>query len=294
MDTHAKGWTTKHAKDWEASFQHAKPLLDLPVSRIDRPAVISTLKPIFTTEVGRRLRGRLYQVLEMSTARGWRDGENPAQWSTLKHSLPKNNKPSRPHDALDYKDAPEFFRRLQAIEGVKARAVELVLLTGVRVGEVRSLKPEHLDLDAAIWEVPAELTKTGKRSGKPHIVPLSTAAIECLAKVEMKPGALMFPIDDHAPNRLAKRLWSEYPIRCHGFRSTIRTWVANETDYAWEVGEAVLDHAVGSDVARRYLRTSWLDQRRALLQDYAAFITGLAGLISSTMSLGNPSHSDSR
>jgi integrase len=267
-----RGWTPKHARDWKASFDHIKDLLDLPVSRIDRPAVISALQPIFHTEVGRRLRSRLYQVLEMATAKGWRDGANPAAWSLLKHSLPNNHKAAQPHAALKYKDAPEFMRRIQAVKGVRGRAVELVLLTGVRVGEVLAMKPEHLNLDEAIWEVPAELTKTGKRSGQSHVVPLSTAAIECLKQVEMKPGELMFDIPVHEPNRLTQKLWPEYPIRCHGFRSTLRTWVADETDYAWEVGEAVLHHAVGSDVARRYLRTSWLDQRRALLQDYADYL----------------------
>jgi integrase len=270
--THASTWTPKHALDWQASFGHIKDLLDKPVSSIERPAVIAAFKEIFKTEVGRRLRGRLYQVLEMATALNWREGENPASWSLLKHSLPNNHKPSRPHDALDYKDAPEFLRRIQAVEGNRARAVELVLLTGVRVGQVLSMLPEHLDLDAAIWEVPAELTKTGKRSGKNHVVPLSDAALACLKKVAMKPGKLLFDIPVHEPNRLAQKFWPEYPIRCHGFRSTLRTWIATETTYAWEVGESILDHRVAGDVARRYLRTTWLDARRSALQDYADYL----------------------
>jgi integrase len=271
---HAETWTLKHATDWKASFNHLKTLLDLPVSRIERSAVISALEPIFSTEVGRRLRGRLYQVLEMATALGWRDStENPAKWTLLKHSLPNNHRPAKAHPALDYKDGPEFLRRVRAVEGLKARTVELVLLTGVRVGQVLSMKPEHLDLDGAVWEVPAELTKTGKRSGKSHVVPLSTAAIECLKQVKMRPGELMFPtINLWGPNRLAQKLWPEYEIDCHGFRSTVRTFIAERTDYAFEVGEAVLDHAVGSSVARRYIRTTWFDQRLACLQQYADYL----------------------
>jgi integrase len=273
--THRQGWTAKHALDWKASFlHHLKPLLDLPVSKIDRASVVSTLKPIITSQIGRKLRGRLFQVLEMATANSWRDGENPAQWSHLKHSLPSHSQPVKRHDALKYQDAPEFMRRLRAVEGLTARATELLVLTGVRVAEVCAMRPEQLDLVAAVWTVPAQSTKTGKRSGQDHIVPLSDAAVSIIRKIEMTPGQPLFPIDDHAPNRLAKRLWTEYPIGAHGFRSTVRTFAASETDYAWEIGEAVLDHSISNDVAKRYIRTTWLDQRRALLQDYATFLSG--------------------
>jgi integrase len=270
--THASTWTPKHAIDWKTSFGHIKDLLDLPVNNIDRPAVIAAFKDIFQTEVGRRLRGRLYQVLEMATALNWREGENPASWSLLKHSLPNNHKPSKPHPSLNYKDAPEFLRRVQGVEGLRARCVELVVLTGVRVGQVLSMKPEHCDLKNAIWECPAEFTKTGKRSGQNHVVPLSDAALACLKKIEMKPGKPLFDIPAHDPNRLAQKLWPEYPIDCHGFRSTLRTYIATETSYPWEIGESILDHRVAGDVARRYLRTTWIDARRNALQDWSSWL----------------------
>jgi integrase len=279
LHAHSQGWSRKHALVWRRSFDHLQSILDLPVSQMDRSLVVSALKPLWQSnpETARRLRGRLEKVLAKATADGWRTGENPAQWrGSLEFSFrPRSHlQPVKHHDALPYPDAPAFMQELRRIDGVKARALELLILTAVRTGEIISARREEFDLDAIdpTWTVPPEKTKTGKRTGKPHIVPLSEQAVACLRKSEIVPGRLVFPTHNRALWRLTKRIRNDVSV--HGFRSTFSTWASEMTDYPTEVREAALDHLVGNDVERAYRRTSWLDKRRALLRDWSDWCDG--------------------
>jgi integrase len=272
---HSGGWNPKHAMNWKQSFDHLGSILDLPCARLDRDMVVAALTPLWTTnpDTARRLSRRLFQVLGKATAERWRSGENPADWQTLKHSFTKRTAPPKHHDSFPYKDASGFMEQLRRIEGVKARALELLILTGVRTNEIRTAKKEEFDLDAAIWTVPAEKTKTGKNTGQPHIVSLSRQAVECLRKVEMKPGQLVFPIHEHAMKRVHRQI-SKVGVP-HGWRSTLSTF-AGDMGYPREIAESVLDHLVGGDVERRYRRTVWQEQQSRLLQAYSDFLSGNA------------------
>jgi integrase len=276
---HSSAWKSlKYAQDWRQSFeQHLKSLMDLPVSAIDRAMLVDALKPLWDAhpETGQRLRGRLEQVLAAATAREWRSGDNPASWVGLKHSFrPRSElQPVKRHNHLDPKDAPDFMRRLRDIDGITARALELLILTAVRTGEVLSATGEEFDLDSdkPIWTVPAEHTKTGKKTGEAHEVPLSDAAIACLRKVKIVPGQKVFPVHDRALYRLAKEI--ERGVSVHGFRATFSTW-AGDLEYPREVTEAALDHQVGNAVERAYRRTKLLAQRHTLLRDWANYLDG--------------------
>jgi integrase len=67
--------------------------------------------------------------------------------------------------------------------------------------------------------------------------------------------------------------------RPHGFRTSLRTWLAEATDAAHEVAETVLGHVTDSGVVRAYRRTDYLEQRRALLERWADHVTGGAGQV---------------
>jgi len=279
IHAHSQGWSPRHAFNWKRSFDHLQSILDLPVSQMDRSLVVSALKPLWQSnpETARRLRGRLERVLAKATADGWRTGENPAVWrGSLEFSFrPRSElQPVKHHDSLPYKDAPAFMEMLRRIDGERARALELLILTAVRTREVISAKGEHFDLDAAnpTWTVPPEKTKTGKRTGKPHIVTLSEQAVACLRKVEVVPGRLVFPTHDRALYRLSKSIRSD--ISVHGFRSTFITWAAEMTDYPAEIREAALHHQVGDVVERAYRRTDFPDKRRALLREWSDWCDG--------------------
>jgi integrase len=276
LHAHGGGWSPKYAANWKTSFDHLQPILDLPVASLTRAEVVGALQSYWQDYAvsARRLSRRLAQVLSKATADGWREGANPADWQTLKHSFAKRTTPPKHHDSIPYRDAPAFMERLRAIDGVVARGLELACYTCVRTNEIRTALAEHFNLDAdkPTWVVPSHLTKTGKRTGKPHIIPLSTQAVACLRKVELKPGQPVFPIHEHAMKRLMRRI-TETGVP-HGMRSTFRIWSAEQTTVPREICEAVLNHEVLDVVERSYLRTTWLDKRADLLQQYADHLSG--------------------
>jgi integrase len=279
LHRHSQGWSRKHAMNWRQSFDHLGAMLDIPVQSITRALVVQGLTPLWQSnpETGRRLRGRLEKVLGAATADGWRTGENVALWKgNLEFSFrPRSQlQPVKHHDDLPYRDAPTFMAALRAIEGVKARGLELLILSGVRTGEICSAFGEHFDLNAATWVVPPERQKTGKLTGKDHVVPLSPAAIACLRKVEVVPGQRVFDFHDRALYRVHKRIRNDCTV--HGWRSVLSTWANEQTDFAREIIEATLAHQVGNDVERRYRRTTWIDRRRMLLEQWADYLSGAA------------------
>jgi integrase len=273
-----KSWSVRHSKVWKQSLaSHLKPLLDLPVSQIDRAMIIRALRPLWDKhpETGRRVRERLESVLDKATSDGWRTGDNPARWKgNLEYTFARRPDAPKKHPALPYKDAPEFMRQLRGIEGDRARALELIILTGVRTKELVTAMGDQFDLDCdnPVWTVPPEKTKTGKRTNEPHVIPLSDAAVACLRKLQVVLGKRVFEVPERAVYKFLREMRQDVTV--HGFRATFRTWASEQTDYPHEVAEAALDHHVGKEVVRSYVRTTWIDKRRMLLRDWADFLEG--------------------
>jgi integrase len=173
----------KHRYQWRATLEQlAFPVLGkLPVSAITVRDVLQVLHPIWTdhTETASRLRGRIEAVLSWTTISGHRAGDNPGRWvGNLKELLPapskvkaKGNQP-----ALSLDDAPRWFSAIQQREGFGPRALEFAALTAARSGEVRGAIWSEIDLDRALWIVPAERMKMGKE----HRVPLTDPALALL------------------------------------------------------------------------------------------------------------------
>jgi integrase len=158
---------------------YAYPILgDISVADVNTDLVMQVLQPIWVpkTATAARVRGRIEAVLSWAKARGLRLGENPAQWrGHLDHLLPARSKVQRVvhHAALPYRDLPVFMAKLRAREGVAPRALEFVILTAARTGEVLGAKFHEFDLDERLWSVPGERMK----GGKGHRVPLSPRAV---------------------------------------------------------------------------------------------------------------------
>ncbi len=185
IEQHEKSWkNAKHQAQWSATLRtYAEPVIGKLLVGDIRPAhVISVLEPIWTTktETATRVRSRIEIVLDYAAAHGFREGPNPARWKgNLDAALPNASKvaPVRHYAALDMKDAPSFMKRLKTQEGMGARALELVVLTAARSGEVRGAMWSEIDLDARLWTVPAARMK----SGREHRVPLSKPAVQLFA-----------------------------------------------------------------------------------------------------------------
>jgi integrase len=151
---------------------------DLPVETIDIGLVMRAIEPIWTEkpETAGRVRGRIESVLDWAAARGYRQGDNPARWrGHLENLLPKRSKVRRVehHAALPYPETPDFVAALRQQEGFASAALEFVILTAARTGEVIGAKWSEIDFEARLWLIPAERMKAGRE----HRVPLSREAL---------------------------------------------------------------------------------------------------------------------
>jgi integrase len=189
----------KHRQQWQNTLTaYAYPVIgDMAVADVDTPHVLKILEPIWKekAETASRLRGRIETVLDSAKARGYRTGENPARWrGHLAQILPQRSKLSRGHHkAMPFDAIPAFLKRLREREAVAALALEFVILTASRTSEAIEATWAEIDLEKAIWTIPAARMKAGKE----HRVPLSARAVallRALPRIEGNP--LVFPADD--------------------------------------------------------------------------------------------------
>lgn len=287
VDDIASGFrNAKHIEQWRMTLkEYAAPLRSKSVDEITTEHVLSVLKPIWSTksETASRLRGRIERVLDAAKAQGNRTGENPARWrGHLDSLLPKRQKLQRGHHAaMAYSTVPTFLTRLRELSGSSALALEFLLFTAARTGEVRGATWEEVDLDAKVWTVPAGRMKAARI----HRVPLSTGALHALERAralhggneEQKGSAFIFPggkpsanLSVMALDMLLRRMKVDETV--HGFRSSFRDWVGEETLFPREIAEAALAHTVGDAVERAYRRSDALEKRRKLMQAWSDFI----------------------
>lgn len=273
---HASSWrNAKHAAQWGSTLAtYVYPAFgDLPVGDIDAPMVVKILDPIWSTknETASRVRGRVEAILDWAKARGHRDGENPARWKGhLQYALPARRKVARVehHPALPFDEIGDFLRQLRGMDGVAARALEFLILTAARTGEVIGARWEEIDLDAKIWVVPADRMKAGRE----HRVPLSPAAVRLLEAFPEPRSEYVFgangsetPLSNMALLMTLRRM-KRADLTVHGFRSTFRDWAAERTNYSREVAEAALAHAVGDKVEAAYRRSDLFEKRQGLMR----------------------------
>ena len=283
IQAHEAGWVPKHTEQFVNSLRdYCGPIANKPIDQIDTEAVLLVLRPIWARipETASRVRGRIENILDAARALGHIDPQraNPARLKGhIAHLLPRRSKLSRSHHrALPYEDVPAFVAQLRTHDGVTARSLEFVILTGVRTGEALGARVEEFDLNARVWTVPATRTKTRTQ----YRVPLGDRAIEIVAASPR--GSYVFggqtkgtPLSNTALRALIYRLG--IPVTVHGFRSAFRDWAGNETDTPREIAEQALGHLVGNEVERAYRRGDALERRRALMLAWEKFVTGAGG-----------------
>jgi integrase len=292
----------KHRAQWRSTLDnYALPEIGaLPVGEVDTAAVLSCLQPIWATktETATRLRGRIEAVLSWATVAGHRTGDNPARWAgNLKELLPAASKVAKEsnHPALQLDDGPAWLADLGKRPGFPARALEFLALTAARSGEVRGATWDEIDLDKALWIVPAQRMKMQRE----HRVPLTAEAVVILKTLpRLGSNPLVFPgarggqLSDMALSMLMKRQHtaavaaggtgyldrvSKRPAVPHGLRSTFQDWVAERSDYPGEMAEVALAHRISSAVEAAYRRGDMVEKRRVMMADWAAFLEGRAG-----------------
>ena len=263
-----------HAAQWRTTIDdYCGPILDKPVDAIDTQAVLGVLQPVWgrIPETASRLRGRIEAVLDYAKANGLRSGENPAAWrGHLALILPKRQKLSRGHHAaMPYGDLPEFIAKLRDTESVHALALEFLILTAARSGEVLGVTWDEIDFDAKVWVIPASRMKAGRE----HRVPLSARAMEILDRMaSIRTGDLVFPGQRRRRPLSGAAMGALVTgATLHGFRSAFRDWTGEETSFPREIAEQALAHATGDATERAYRRGDALEKRRGLMEAWANY-----------------------
>jgi integrase len=280
-------WTNqKHTDQWIISLrQYVSPVLGkAPVASIGLDQVEAVLRPIWNekTETASRVRGRIEKILDWAKVKGFRTGDNPALWrGHLDKIFPAPRKIQRinHHAALPYAEISKFMSVLRSVPGRPARALEFLILTAARSGEILGARWNEIDWRALVWTVPASRMKAGRE----HRVPLSTKAIELLEQVRpTREAAAGFVFPGRNPERrlygmallLVLRRMGRADVTPHGFRSTFCDWAAERTNFPREVVEMALAHAIGNKVEEAYRRGDLFEKRSELMDAWAEFCLG--------------------
>ena len=273
------GWRNpRHAREWQSSLRRfAFPRIGkMPVSEVTSADLLEILTPLWHRKVdtAKRVRQRLRAVLEWAVAMEYRIDNSCDRIGPV---LGPQKDVTEHMQAVPHREVAAVIRRVRTSTALPAArlALEFLVLTAARWGEVRWAEWEEIDRDGRVWTVPARRAKTNRR----HRVPLCGRALEILDAARALgegDGPLVFthgggrPLHDSAVRRLLRQLGiAAVP---HGFRSTFRDWAAEETGHPREVIEAALAHVVRNRVEAAYARSDLFERRRVLMDDWARYL----------------------
>ncbi len=275
------GWKNpKHADQWINTLRaYAFPVFgNKAVGDVTTDDVLAALAPIWQAkhETATRVRQRIEAVLSAAKARGLRSGENPAGWrGHLDALLPTISKKRRVehHAAMPFADVPAFMAELRLRSSMSAWALQFTILTACRTGEVIGARWAELDLDAALWVIPASRMKAQRE----HRVPLSVQAVALLRALPRQDSGAVFwgqrkpTISNMAMLELLRGMRPGLTV--HGFRSAFRDWAAERTTFPAEVVEMALAHTISNQVEAAYRRGDLLEKRRELMQEWTNYLS---------------------
>ncbi len=283
-------WTERHAKYWLLYMERfVFPVIgDRQVDKIEPMELLDIMRDIEkgkTYETRDRLAQSIGAVFKYAMGSG-RAKHNPA--AALSTVLTK--RPTVAHyPCVSAVELPNFLRAVSAYETrgkvspIAISAFRLLMLTATRTSEVRFAKWKDFDLDAGAWIVPAEQKgrkgKFGKR--KDHAVPLCTQAVAILRSLYpvTGQGEYVFPnrnstgrvISENTALKIIETIGFKGKMTGHGFRSLARS-ILGDMGYRWEVLEAMLSHAIANETAAAYVRTSYFEERRGIMQQWADYL----------------------
>lgn len=284
---HLPTWrNVKHGAQFIATLEtYAFPRLGrMKVADISTADVLAVLTPIWTkkAETARRVRQRIGTVMKWAVAQGWRQ-DNPAE--AISEALPKFERQKAQRKALPYSEVNACLQAVLASgAGLSTKlALEFLVLTATRSGEVRGALPEEIDWQAKggpIWNIPASRMK----AKRPHSVPLVARAVEIAKQAVALGGPFLFPgtvkgksLSDATLLKLVRE--QGYDIDVHGFRTSFRTWAQERTNFPREVAEAALAHTIKDKAEAAYARSGLLDKRRKMMEAWASFVAQEAGKV---------------
>jgi integrase len=254
----------------------------MPVEKITAADIANQLRKVQEVAPAQAaaLQELLARVFSYAKASGYRDGDNPADWrDSLTHLMPDLGKEAtRHHPALAYKDVPAFIDKLQSSSRRTSQSVLLfAILTACRSMEAVGARWEEIDMEAAVWSIPAARMK-GKVL---HRVPLSGAALALLQAQGPKRSGYVFegrqkgkPFGTSTMRDAMERMG--VIASPHGFRTAFRGYTGAQAIWADSLLERCLAHLVGTEVTRSYDREDYLEQRRPIMENWSRFCMGEA------------------
>jgi integrase len=274
----SEAWKKSHAdKVWQSIKSGALPhLRNMQMSEITTRDVLYLVRNIEergALDVAARVKQRISAIFRYAIQVGYAEN-NPVD--ALKDVLKVRKVQHRMSIKLD--ELPVYLEALDRYSGypVTRYALEFIAHTFVRPGELRSAEWKDIDLDKAIWRIPAEKMKMNEE----HLVPLSNQIIALLNKVKVISGSyeLVFPSTYDRQNLMSENTLT-YAIRkrlkfdatAHGFRTTAST-VLNESGFRVDVIERQLAHGERNKVRAAYNRSQYLAERAEMMQWYSDYL----------------------
>lgn len=264
--------------EWDRAVDvECKPILECDVAGLKVADVLKVLDAMGEGRptVARHVLSVIRRVIDREIAKGTRsaDSVNPAEWSRIKLVRPIKYVRTN-HPSMSYERVPAFVKGLRAKNTVTARALELLILTGLRSSELLSAHWAWIDFEACTMTIPATFMKGGRKGGRSHVVPLVKRAIELLKLQQgVAPNLYVFPGQRENGHMVTSAFRTCLPddATAHGFRSSLRQYLADRTETPHWVAEGVLAHVTGG-VEGAYRREQSLLKHGEALKAWADFI----------------------
>lgn len=280
------------AQDWRGRLErYAYPVLgDMPIDEIRRSDVVDALQPTWISlhDTTKRVRYYIQNVFDYALDRDYTEIANPAT-ARITKSLPEWTGNVKHQPSLHYEDARSFYQALLQNNNQSSVALQVIMLTAQRQIDVRKMKWDQIDFDCAVWNA-VIAKKSRKHSTFLLEVPLPTQLLDTLLRLrqafdnyETKPtyvfesrGAKQH-ISETALRKTLKSLGyaergTDLPITMHGMRTTFKEWSRAVRTDADEISELQLSHFQETDTRTAYARTTLLDRRAELMQQYADYL----------------------
>jgi len=296
------GWSQSFAAGWRYALKnHISIIGSMPITDVDNAAIRRVLlHPVrgggtywqTFPKSAELCRQKLEALMSAAIRAGEYSQLNPARWKdNLKGTLqaPEKLQPTRNYPAIPYQDMPVLITELRNIVSVSARALEFQILTVARPHMAACARRDQIDLDRALWTIPADKMKKRRE----YVIPLSTAAVRLLRAMPVISGCpYVFPspqnsgesIASAAPNEVMTFLRRD--ATAHGNRTAFRTWGDEQTSYKDELLELCLAHARGTKSKRAYARSQMIEQRRPIMEDWGRYCDGHVATVTRLHAVG--------
>jgi integrase len=267
LGARGNAWKPKGIAERRGMVQgdHALSLATMDIAQITQADVLTALANETPRQHANK-RGWLADLFSFAKVQGWRTGDNPARFDKdMLRGFAKVEK-KKHHAAVEWTELPGVFAALP--DTVAGNAVRFTALTVARAGEVEGATWKEIvsDNGNSAWVIPAERMKAGKA----HRVPLTPQALALLGARGADDAPLFTLVSNAMLNALKK---TKPGSTVHGLRATFKTW-ASENDKDRELTERSLAHDFGSKVENAYQRSDLFDRRRALMEEWSAFVAG--------------------